>query len=127
VGSNTRLSICFDRSTRRRLRRHGFYFLRARYYDTATGRSIGRDPVEFEQRYAYAGNNPALLVDPSGTCYFGLPCVSREARQKVAGSLNGVALALDTSVVAVVGVTTVAGFLGGPEGCGGGFALGWAT
>ncbi len=34
------------------------YFLRARYYDPPTGRFIGRDPIEFAQRYAYAGNNP---------------------------------------------------------------------
>ncbi len=42
------------------------YFLRARYYDPVTGRFLGRDPVEFAQRYAYAGNNLVLLVDPSG-------------------------------------------------------------
>jgi len=47
----------------------GYYVLRARDYDTETGRFIGPDPVEFEQRYAYAANNPALLVDPSGMCW----------------------------------------------------------
>jgi RHS repeat-associated protein len=46
----------------------GYYFLRARYYDPTTGRFISRDPVEFPQRYAYASDNPALLVDPLGLC-----------------------------------------------------------
>ena len=42
------------------------YFLRARYYDPVTGRFLWRDPIEFNQRYAYVGNNPVLLVDPRG-------------------------------------------------------------
>jgi len=46
----------------------GFYFLRARNYDPSTGRFISRDLLEFEQRYAYAMNNPVLLVDPTGKC-----------------------------------------------------------
>ena len=41
-------------------------YLRARYYDPAVGRFLSRDPVPFLQRYAYVGNNPANLVDPSG-------------------------------------------------------------
>ncbi len=44
----------------------GYYFLRARYIDTATGRFISRDPVPFDQRYRYAGANPVLLVDRDG-------------------------------------------------------------
>ena len=49
------------------------YFMRARYYDPATGRFISRDPVEGAQTmpqsqnpYAYAMNNPINLSDPSG-------------------------------------------------------------
>jgi RHS repeat-associated protein len=36
----------------------GLEFLRARYYDSATGRFLGRDPIPYLQRYAYAGSNP---------------------------------------------------------------------
>ena len=44
----------------------GLEYLRARYYDSATGRFVGRDPLPFAQRYAYAGGNPANFTDPSG-------------------------------------------------------------
>jgi RHS repeat-associated protein len=43
-----------------------YYFLRARYYDVATGRFVSRDPLELDQRYGYASGNPVLMIDPSG-------------------------------------------------------------
>ncbi len=43
-------------------------YLRARYYDQATGRFLGQDPLPFLQRYVYVGNNPANFVDPAGAC-----------------------------------------------------------
>jgi RHS repeat-associated protein len=46
----------------------GLQYLRARYYDAATGRFVGRDPLPLMQRYAYVGGNPVNLVDPSGLC-----------------------------------------------------------
>ncbi|MBU3978757.1 RHS repeat-associated core domain-containing protein [Patescibacteria group bacterium] len=51
----------------------GMYYLRARYYDPTTGRFISRDPVkgtlvnpQTQNPYAYAGNNPVNISDPSG-------------------------------------------------------------
>jgi RHS repeat-associated protein len=51
----------------------GFYYLRARYYDPASGRFISRDTYDgnpFEpltlHKYVYAHNNPMNLIDPSG-------------------------------------------------------------
>ena len=41
----------------------GYYFLRACYYDPALGRFIGRDPLQFDQRYVYASDNPLLFID----------------------------------------------------------------
>ncbi len=43
-------------------------YLRARYYDGATGRFLARDPLPLLQRYPYAQNNPANYVDPYGLC-----------------------------------------------------------
>ena len=51
----------------------GLIYLRARYYDPATGRFLSRDPFpgtiispRSQQPYVYAINNPVLYVDPSG-------------------------------------------------------------
>ncbi len=44
------------------------YYLRARYYDPETGRFLSQDPLPGGNRYAYVGNNPDLLTDPSGLC-----------------------------------------------------------
>ncbi|HZU35900.1 MAG TPA: RHS repeat-associated core domain-containing protein [Gemmataceae bacterium] len=48
-------------------------YLRARYYDPTTGRFLSRDPLSAadpagHQPYAYAGDNPASLADPTGKC-----------------------------------------------------------
>ena len=45
---------------------NGLEYLRARYYDPATGRFLGRDPLG--GGYPYAGSNPANMVDPTGLC-----------------------------------------------------------
>jgi RHS repeat-associated protein len=41
-------------------------YLRARSYDPALGRFVSKDPVSFNQRYSYVGNDPANRVDPTG-------------------------------------------------------------
>ena len=47
----------------------GLYFNRARYYNPGWGRFISEDPIGLRggiNVYAYAGNNPVSLTDPSG-------------------------------------------------------------
>ncbi|MGH9223752.1 MAG: RHS repeat-associated core domain-containing protein, partial [Acidimicrobiales bacterium] len=46
----------------------GFTYLRARYYDPATGQFISRDPIESVTRepYGYVGGDPLNSVDPTG-------------------------------------------------------------
>ncbi|MGI8809508.1 MAG: RHS repeat-associated core domain-containing protein [Acidimicrobiales bacterium] len=51
----------------------GFVYLRARYYDPATGQFLTRDPIEAVTRepYGYVGGNPLNATDPSGlACAF---------------------------------------------------------
>lgn len=50
-----------------------FYYLRARYYDTATGRFLSQDRLRglksaplSQNRFVYSTNNPVNKIDPSG-------------------------------------------------------------
>jgi RHS repeat-associated protein len=46
----------------------GLIYLRARYYDPATGQFLTADPLIDETRapYAYGGGDPINVLDPSG-------------------------------------------------------------
>lgn len=48
----------------------GFVYLRARYYDPATGQFLTRDPLSpiTGTPYAYVDGNPLNMIDPSGEC-----------------------------------------------------------
>jgi RHS repeat-associated protein len=63
----------------------GLQYLRARYYDSATGQFLTRDPLEAttRQAYAYAGGAPTELVDLAGQ-FPGLPSF-----QQIADSAAG--------------------------------------
>ncbi len=52
----------------------GLQFLRARFYDPATGQFMSRDPLEALTRspYGYGNENPLRFVDPSGMDCSGL-------------------------------------------------------
>jgi RHS repeat-associated protein len=84
----------------------GLQYLRARYYDAATGRFASRDPLPFAQRYAYVGGNPANLVDPTGLCSKWPPSEYKDCVRKAAEKAAEVAK--DTAVAA-------AGWLSNPD------------
>lgn len=48
----------------------GLQYLRARYYDPATGQFLTRDPLESVtgEAYGYASNDPVNTTDPTGLC-----------------------------------------------------------
>lgn len=50
----------------------GLQYLRARYYEPATGQFLNRDPLESLTRepYGYAGNNPINRTDPTGMSWY---------------------------------------------------------
>ncbi|HXC79179.1 MAG TPA: fibronectin type III domain-containing protein [Candidatus Acidoferrum sp.] len=49
----------------------GLYYLRARYYDPATGQFLSRDPElnSTWEPYGYVADNPLNATDPSGLCF----------------------------------------------------------
>ena len=66
TGSITRLRMAgqqYDQGSR-------LYYMRARYYDPQLGRFLSEDPIGISgglNLYAYAGNDPVNMWDPSGT------------------------------------------------------------
>jgi len=76
----------------------GLQYLRARYYDPATGRFLGRDPLAGQldkpvtlNRYPYVLNNPTTLVDPLGLCgWFDDPleCAQNATKDALNGAVD---------------------------------------
>ncbi len=74
----------------------GLYFLRARYYDSASRRFLQEDPVGYgggDNVYAYAEGNPVEARDPSGlkSTYDGIPrgIPHRETPRRYSGTVIG--------------------------------------
>jgi RHS repeat-associated protein len=67
----------------------GLQYLNARYYDTRLGLFTQADWFDVRMagvgtnRFAYSGNDPINMMDPSGNCWFG-ECSSPGARDKAA-------------------------------------------
>ena len=70
TGTTTRLRLAgqqYDQGSR-------LYYMRARYYDPDLGRFLSEDPIGISgglNLYAYAGNDPVNMWDPSGTSGMG--------------------------------------------------------
>ena len=88
----------------------GLYYLRARYYNPATGRFLSRDPLDgnaFDpkalHKYLYAGGDPINRVDPSGQDGFVDWIVAHRL---------GMTVGCGAAVFISGALTTVAGLLG---------------
>jgi RHS repeat-associated protein len=88
----------------------GFYYLRARYYEPATGQFISRDPMvsETTSAYGYAGGNPLNVSDPSGLVSVGT-CGGANGMWWV---INGMANACLVNVVGNANEVGLTGTLG---------------
>ena len=103
----------------------GLQYLRARYYDPATGRFLSTDPIGAAEPYAYVSNNPVNLVDPYGL--FGLGDI-KDAVSDVADVVEDVAkvaapVAFQCATWGIVGFGASGGNpVGAAAGCAGGSA-----
>ena len=67
------LSILFQFAGQYTDMESGLYYLRARFYDSATAQFISRDPLAASTRspYTYGAGNPTNVVDASGLGFWG--------------------------------------------------------
>jgi RHS repeat-associated protein len=102
----------------------GLHHLRARQYDSASGRFLSRDPRPAPIKdprvaaYTYADNRPTVLVDPRGldSVPYAPPATtsapsSEEGRETIACALAAAGFIVDAGYVVAVGVSF---FTGGP-------------
>ena len=89
----------------------GLQYLRARFYDPATGQFLSRDPFEdlTHQPYSYALENPTNRVDPSGLAgeLVAGGCVVGEVADPLGGCVPGAAAGGAAEVVKLGGAAVL--------------------
>jgi RHS repeat-associated protein len=82
----------------------GFLYMRARYYDPATGQFLSMDPLAGVTRapYSYVANNPVNGLDPSGMKPWWKKVAT--ALDVTSTVLSGIAVALDFTPLAPIGL-----------------------
>jgi len=85
----------------------GFYYLRERYMDPEQGRFVGMDSYEGNKthpetlhKYAYAGSNPVIYIDPAGRSAI----LAFQGASTIQQSLRGTSTASTASVATRIGV-----------------------
>ena len=89
----------------------GLQYLRARYYDPATGTFLSRDPMSAspgwtQSPYGYAGGNPVNGSDPTGLCSWRDPFCSQrfgEVTRSWGSAVGGAIIDATVAVVSAVG------------------------
>jgi len=92
------------------------YYMRARWYNPATGRFMSRDPEEGDatdpaslHKYLYAGGDPVNKLDPTGKATIPFPVAPPAPQSKpVAGGLEYGLIIGIVAVGAIVGIEEVA-------------------
>jgi RHS repeat-associated protein len=114
----------------------GLYYYRARYYSPTSGRFLSEDPLEFgagdSNLYAYVGNDPANVTDPSGEIAPWLAACGMGAAFDVGAGAIGdyfgsMAGRKDSSTWSTMGTRAAKGCASGLVGFGVGKALGYVA
>jgi len=85
----------------------GLYYVRARYYDSTTGRFITEDPIANSNLYVYGNNNPISNIDPSGELAFALPLAPAISSATAA---NGVLIVGGATLIASLSENAIDGY-----------------
>ena len=116
----------------------GQYYLRARYYDPASGRFTGidssagtyNDPLQ-AMRYGYVGGNPSNSMDPTGMFSLGGLAINMAVGGVIGGVINGGITLYNgggfADVASSFGKGALLGAVGAGVGYGVGSLLGWAV
>jgi RHS repeat-associated protein len=94
----------------------GLYYLRARYYNPATGRFLGRDPEDgiptdpkTLHKYIYAGGDPVNAVDPTGRNIEEYPTFTLIVGGSAVGAIEGVVGTAASNALIAAGLQDLVG------------------
>lgn len=98
----------------------GLNYYRARYYDSGMGRFLSSDPhpgtmsnpVTIINKYAYAGNNPIVNIDPNGEFFFNTTAIAGALAIWGKGSTRDFAIDWLFAEAAFVSIAATGGGLG---------------
>ena len=102
---------------------NGFYYMKARYYDSTVGRFVSEDPIGFAggdvNVSAYVGGNPISKIDPMGLMDNFLPQIpgfsDRFPDSRVAAVADIVSGGIELGGAIAAGTASLISYSAGPE------------